>query len=104
MSHGRPEKWADAFAGKLPEKLVAAMEAHADDCKRCATARDRVQRASQSFPAIRAQQPPEVAWDTVRARVHWSVSKEKRARESSPRSAGGQRRSVWPIAAASAFG
>jgi ferric-dicitrate binding protein FerR (iron transport regulator) len=100
MSHVRPEKWADAFAGKLPAKMVAEMEAHADDCKRCATSRDRVQRASQSFPALRAMQPPDLAWDTVRAKIHWSVSSEKRARERAPR----QRRSVWPLVAAGTFG
>jgi hypothetical protein len=38
-----------------------------------------VQTASESFPSLRAQQAPEVGWDSVRARVHWSVSTERRA-------------------------
>jgi hypothetical protein len=38
-----------------------------------------VTRASDSFVAIRTQAPPEVPWDSIRARVHWSVSTERRA-------------------------
>ncbi|HUS33129.1 MAG TPA: FecR family protein [Kofleriaceae bacterium] len=101
MSHVRPEKWADAFAGKLATSVVAQMEAHADACKRCATARDRVESASQSFPALRAQQAPDVAWDTVRARIHWSVSSEKRARDRAPRE---RHRAIWPLAGAGILG
>jgi hypothetical protein len=79
MSHVAPHRWADAFAGKLPESEIAKLDAHADGCPRCAQARDRVQRASQSFPSLRAQSSPELPWDSVRAKVHWAVSKEKRS-------------------------
>lgn len=82
--HVRPERWADAFAGKLDERVVSDMERHADDCVHCAKARDRVQRASASFPALRAEQGPDLPWDTIRARVHWSVSKERRAQQRKP--------------------
>jgi len=86
MSHVAPHRWGDAFAGRLPESEVAKLDAHADTCPRCAQARDRVQRASQSFPSLRAQSSPELPWDSVRAKVHWAVSKEKRApRASRPR-------------------
>jgi hypothetical protein len=78
--HVAPHRWADAFAGKLADDELQAIEQHADDCPSCARARDRVQRASQSFPALRAQSAPELAWDGVRARVHWSVSKERRTK------------------------
>lgn len=77
--HIAPHRWADAFAGTLAAREVATMETHAESCARCARIRDRVNRASQSFPALRAQSAPELAWDSVRARVHWSVSSEKRA-------------------------
>ncbi len=77
MKHVAPHVWADAFAGKLAEREVAELDRHADDCARCRTARDRVQRASSSFPALRAQQAPELGWDSIRARVHWSVSTER---------------------------
>ena len=81
MSHVPPHRWADAWRGKLSEGEVAAMDHHAATCARCAKARDRITRASsQAFPAIKTAPPPEVAWDSVRARVHWAVSSEKRAR------------------------
>jgi hypothetical protein len=83
--HVAPHRWADAFAGKLPDAEVKLIERHADRCSSCARARDRVQRASQSFPALRAQSSPDLSWDGVRARVHWSVSTEKYAKQRSPR-------------------
>jgi hypothetical protein len=81
MSHVPPHRWADAWRGKLSEGEVAAMDRHAAKCARCTKARDRITRtSSQAFPAIKSAPPPEVAWDSVRARVHWAVSSEKRAR------------------------
>ncbi len=82
--HVAPHRWADAFAGKLADAELEALERHADECPRCARARDRVQRASQSFPALRAQSAPDLAWDGVRARVHWSVSTEKHKKQRRP--------------------
>ena len=80
MSHVAPHKWADAWRGKLGESEVAAMDRHAEKCPRCAKARDRITRTSSlTFPAIKNQPAPEVAWDSVRARVHWAVSSERRA-------------------------
>src|SRR4051812_13292715 len=96
--HVRPERWADAFAGKLDERVLADMESHADGCARCASARDRVQRASASFPSLRAEQAPDLPWDTIRARVHWSVSSERRAKQ---RKAS---RAPWLFAGAAAAG
>jgi ferric-dicitrate binding protein FerR (iron transport regulator) len=80
MKHVAPHRWADAFAGKLADTELQAIERHAEDCESCAKARDRVQRASQSFPSLAAQPAPELGWDGVRARVHWAVSSEKRAK------------------------
>jgi len=97
--HVPPHRWADAFAGKLGEDEVAALDAHADTCPRCARARDRVQRASQSFPALRAQSAPDLAWDGVRARVHWEVSKAQRV----PVRAGGRKRPLAGFAVAGAL-
>jgi ferric-dicitrate binding protein FerR (iron transport regulator) len=78
--HVAPHRWADAFAGKLAADELDKLERHADECASCARARARIQRASQSFPALRAQPAPDLAWDGVRARVHWSVSTERHAR------------------------
>ena len=87
MRHVTPHRWADAWAGKLADDEVAAMERHAEQCSRCAKARDRITHASsQTFPALRAQSAPDLAWDSVRARVHWSLSAERRARtQAAPR-------------------
>ncbi|HEY1557227.1 MAG TPA: FecR family protein [Kofleriaceae bacterium] len=81
MKHVAPHRWADAWTGELPDGEVAAMERHAASCARCAKARDRITRASsQTFPALRAQSSPDIAWDAVRARVHWSLSSTRRAK------------------------
>jgi hypothetical protein len=81
MRHVKPHRWADAWAGRLPDDVVAAMDAHAEDCAKCAKARDRITRTSSTtFPALRAQSSPEVGWDAVRAKVYWSVSTQKRAK------------------------
>lgn len=77
--HVAPHRWADAFAGRLSDAELAALERHASRCPRCQKARERVERASGSFDAIRAQAAPELPWDSVRARVYWSVSKERRS-------------------------
>ena len=80
-AHVKPQRWADMFAGRVDDNERAAMQAHASECKACKRARDRVLRASDTFTAIREQAAPELPWDGVRARVHWSVSKERRDRE-----------------------
>ncbi|MGE0401423.1 MAG: FecR domain-containing protein [Kofleriaceae bacterium] len=79
--HIKPTRWADMFAGRVDDTERAQMEAHAKQCKACKRSRDRVGRASDSFTAIREQPAPELPWDGVRARVHWSVSKERRDQE-----------------------
>lgn len=78
-AHVAPHRWADAWAGRLGAAERKAMDEHADACSRCARARARVKTASDSFSAIRAQTSPDLPWDAVRARVHWSVSTERRA-------------------------
>jgi hypothetical protein len=82
-AHVKPQRWADMFAGRVGDDERAEMQAHAKSCKECKRARDRVGRASDSFTAIREQPGPELPWDGVRARVHWSVSKERRDQEAS---------------------
>jgi hypothetical protein len=77
--HVAPHRWADLWAGRVDEAERATMERHAEHCRACARVRQRVTRASDSFVAIRTQAPPEVPWDTIRARVHWSVSTERQA-------------------------
>lgn len=82
--HVAPYRWADAFAGELPAAERAEMERHAQDCSKCARARQRVQRASDTFPILRQKATPELGWDSIRARVHWAVSKAKRSTGEQP--------------------
>jgi ferric-dicitrate binding protein FerR (iron transport regulator) len=77
--HVAPHRWADLWAGRVEEAERATMERHAERCRACARVRQRVTRASDSFATIRTQAPPEVPWDAIRARVHWSVSTERHA-------------------------
>jgi hypothetical protein len=85
-AHIAPHRWADLWAGRVDDAERGVMEAHAERCRACARARERVTRASDSFVSIRAQSSPDLAWDSVRARVHWSVSTERRAKQPAARS------------------
>lgn len=78
--HVAPHRWGDAFAGRVDDAERAAMDRHAEGCAACTRQRERVQRASDTFPKLRAQSAPELPWDSIRARVHWSVSTERRER------------------------
>jgi len=94
VSHVAPHRWGDAFAGRLEPALVEAMNAHAETCPRCARARERVQRASESYPVLRAQPAPELPWESIRTRIGWSVAADKRAQPPG-------RRLPWLLGAAS---
>lgn len=83
--HVAPHRWADALAGKLTDAERAVIDAHAAECARCARAKARVRTASDSFVAIRTRTAPEIGWDAVRAKVHWTVSTERRAKVPPPR-------------------
>ncbi len=87
MRHVPPHRLADAIAGKLAGADQRAVERHVAGCARCKRARERIQRASDSFTTIRTQPAPDLPWDSVRTRIHWSVSTELREkqREPSPR-------------------
>ncbi|MCW5805897.1 MAG: FecR domain-containing protein [Deltaproteobacteria bacterium] len=93
-AHVAPHRWADLWAGRVGTAERALMERHAAAWLVPAHTRARVQRASDSFTAIRDQKAPDLAWDSVRARVHWSVSTERRAKVPPPR------RWPWPAWAA----
>ncbi|MDB4964071.1 MAG: FecR protein [Myxococcales bacterium] len=103
--HVAPHRWADAFAGKLDDSERALMDRHAESCAACQRTRTRIAGASDSYGSIRTQPGPELPWDSVRARVHWAVSKEKRA-QSQPAGPPGRRvpNLVWGVLAATAAG
>lgn len=97
--HVEPQRWGDMFAGRLSEAERETMEAHAKQCTACKRTRDRVGRASDTFTAIREQPTPELPWDGVRARVHWSVSKERRDQEAAAKAPPRGRMIAWTGAA-----
>ncbi|HET9619835.1 MAG TPA: FecR family protein [Kofleriaceae bacterium] len=78
-AHVAPHRWADLWAGRVDDEERREMELHAAACKACRRVRHRITRASDSFANIRSLALPDVPWDEVRARVHWSVSTERRA-------------------------
>jgi hypothetical protein len=80
VKHVAPQRWADLWAGRVDDAERTSLERHAAACPKCARERERVTRASDSFVAIKSQTAPELAWDSVRAKVHWSVSTERRAK------------------------
>lgn len=80
MRHIAPHRWADAASGLVPLDERARMTAHAADCARCATARDRVIRAREAFGDVARVQPPELRWEQIGARVYWAASQERRRR------------------------
>ena len=79
-AHVPPHHWADALHGRIDDAEREAMDRHAESCEKCARTKARVQRASDTFSTIRTQVAPELSWDAVRAKVHWSVSTERRAK------------------------
>ncbi len=97
--HVEPHRWADLLRGDVSSTESAAMERHATTCTRCDKARVRIQRASDTFPVLRERAAPELGWDGVRARIHWSVSKAKRE---SGEHAPIKPRSWWPVLATAA--
>jgi FecR-like protein len=77
--HVAPHRWADLWAGRVEDAERVAMERHAERCRDCARVRARVTRASDSFATIRSLSAPDVPWDAIRAKVHWSVSTQRQA-------------------------
>ena len=102
MRHIAPHRWADAATGKVPLEERARMTAHAAECARCATARDRVVGAREAFGDIAKIQAPELRWEQVGARVYWAASQERRSR-TGERAAVGRRRRWWLAAPALAL-
>lgn len=99
MRHIAPHRWADAATGKVTIEERARMTAHAADCSRCATERDRVVGAREAFGDLAQIQAPELRWEQIGARVYWVASQERRSR-TGERAAVGRRRRWWLAAPA----
>jgi hypothetical protein len=85
MSHVAPHRWASLAKGELGDREQQRMLDHADLCASCARARDRVAGATRAFTDIAQTPAPELGWDSIRARVYWATSSERRERERTQR-------------------
>lgn len=77
--HVPPHRFADAAAGRLPARAIERDRRHAARCSRCAGARDRVLASREAMAEVAAAAPPELGWDHIGARIHWSTSRQQRA-------------------------
>jgi hypothetical protein len=98
MRHPKPERWAELHRLPAPER--EEMARHADACADCARVRDRIASARIALGDITRTPSPDLSWDLLGARLHWSVSSElkRREREAEKR----PRRRVMPWLAAGA--
>ncbi|HTJ46725.1 MAG TPA: FecR family protein [Kofleriaceae bacterium] len=85
MSHVASHRWADLARGKVGDREARRMRAHAASCQACGRARDRVTGGVEAFGEIKRAQAPELGWDTIRTRVYWATSSERRERERTQR-------------------
>ena len=72
--HVAPERLIEVDAGRASPRETARVDRHVAACARCAAARERLARARDAMTDIAAQQPPELGWDHIGARVYWSTS------------------------------
>jgi hypothetical protein len=81
VSHVAPSRWADLARGRLSDGERRRALAHAERCADCARARDRIAGAAAAMTDIARAPAPELGWDHIRARIHWTVSSERRSQE-----------------------
>ena len=100
--HVAPGRWAELAAGHLDADTRAELEAHAAACERCRAERTRVESARDTFEVIR-KETPALGWESLGARVHWTISSELKRREREAEQARGKlQRRWWPTALVSA--
>lgn len=95
--HVAPERWADLAAGRVSDAERAALEAHAAACEPCRGARGRVEQARRAMDAIADGPVPALNWETLGARIHWSVSSDLRRREREQEGRAGWTRRLFPL-------
>lgn len=72
--HVPAERWVAQVRGRLSPLVVERDERHVAGCARCRAQRARVLRAWDAMTELRAEAPPELAWDSIRARLRWELS------------------------------
>ncbi len=73
--HVAPTRWAQLAAGRVDSVERLELEAHAAACTRCHEERARVVAARAAFEAVAREQPP-LGWESLGARLHWTISSE----------------------------
>jgi ferric-dicitrate binding protein FerR (iron transport regulator) len=89
--HIAAEQIADLCRGKLTGPKAARVRSHIDSCDRCTQAEKRLAAGLVSMADIADTAVPDLGWDHIGARVYWSTSSERRAKERGPTS----RRILW---------
>lgn len=80
-AHIEPDRWALLASGELGDEERVALEAHLRDCASCTEARRRVLEARRTLDMLGDEPAPELNWDRLGARLHWTVSSELKRRE-----------------------
>ena len=91
---------ADLSRGTLGLAPASRARAHVDGCPRCQASLLRVERGLAAMAQVSEQDAPELAWDHIGARVYWSTSSERRAKERRSQPRAGQ----WRVALVGAAG
>lgn len=92
MSHLSPVQLADLCKGDLAQAQDARAQQHLQGCEQCKDAHERVKKGIAAMKEIGEQEAPELAWDHISARIYWSTSSDRRAKERKPE------RRPWRIA------
>jgi hypothetical protein len=101
MTHVAPHRLADAASGRLAPPEAAELATHLEGCERCRIAMERVRAARRALAEIGAEEPHGLRWDHIAARIHWSVSSERRRRDRA-RMNHGHWRWAWALGCAAA--
>tara|TARA_R110002096_G_scaffold16898_15_gene58294 strand:+ start:85119 stop:86621 length:1503 start_codon:yes stop_codon:yes gene_type:complete len=99
-AHVAPTLLADLCRGTLSESKASKVRAHLKSCERCHQAEVRIATGLVSMADIADTQAPELGWDHIGARIYWSTSSDRRAKERGDRS----HARYWWIGGAAAAG
>ncbi len=99
MKHIAPERLAELAAKTLKEPLRAKSEEHIRGCERCEASLARIIEGRLAMAEIKKEKAPELAWESIAARIHWSTSSEMRAQERAANAPLRWRRPAFAVAA-----
>ncbi len=80
-AHIEPQVLAELCRGNLSGSKASKVRAHIDSCEQCQSAQSRIATGLVSMADIASEQAPDLGWDHIGARIYWSTSSERRAKE-----------------------